>query len=205
MIKLLNSFLINTIYLFHNITTIIFKKHNYSIVNRSIEYMINHEKEYITSEPFWEQCSDEHDVDIDYYLIDKSHDQPIPDIPDAVEKIIIRIKYWYNNKIYKYITYNHKYIWPPHKSKSISFHVPLSSAQLLDHDDKPVKDVLEKIRRYAGPHSDFHGEKIKISDMLYYTESFLDTNFPKIKIRNYLGMSKTVNTVTGCINDLRLP
>ena len=87
----------------------------------------------------------------------------------------------------------------------MSFHLPLTSAQLMDVDDKPVKDVLEKIRRYSGPHSDFHGEKIKISDMFYYTEPFLATTYPKIKIKNCFGMVKSVDTATGYLTDLRLP
>jgi len=39
----------------------------------------------------------------------------IPKPPDAVDEIIIRVKYWYNNKIYKYMTYNVDYVWPPKK------------------------------------------------------------------------------------------
>lgn len=205
MIKILRSFLINAIYVIHNIVVTFFKKDDYSIVERYIEYGVDHDKDFKTNEPFWEKCSREHDKNIKYYLINTDLNYVIPKIPDTVDKLIIRIKYWYNNKIYKYITNNPNYTWPPPKLKSISFHIPLTSAQLMDTNDKPVKDVLEKIRRYAGPHADFYGEKIKISDMFYYTESFLATTYPKIKIKNCFGMIKTVDTATGYVTDLRLP
>ena len=87
----------------------------------------------------------------------------------------------------------------------MSFHVPLVGAQLLDSGDKPVKDVLEKIRRYAGPRSDFYGEKIFIKDVLYLDEVVLKNNLPRIKMKNCLGMMKTVDTATGLMSDLRLP
>jgi hypothetical protein len=87
----------------------------------------------------------------------------------------------------------------------MSFHIPLVGAQLLSSDDKPVKDILEKIRRYAGPHSDFYGEKIFVKDMLFYDEFALKNNLPRIKLKNCLGMMKTVDTMTGFMSDLRLP
>jgi hypothetical protein len=76
------------------------------------------------------------------------------------------------------------------------------SAQLMDADDKPVKDVLGKIRRYAGPRGDFHGEKVKISDMLYYDMDTLKTMYPNIRLKNVFGKTKTVSTITGYITDL---
>lgn len=205
MIKILCSFLINTIYTFRNIINLMFKKCDYSIVERVIEYSVNHDHEFKTNEPFWDKCSREHDQNTEYYLINTEISNTIPKVPDAVDKMIIRIKYWYNSKIYKYITNNPNYDWPPPKPTSIFFHIPLSSAQLMDNDDKPVKDILEKIRRYGGPRGDFYGEKIKISDMFYYTESFLATTYPKIKIKNFFGMIKSVDTATGYLTDLRLP
>jgi hypothetical protein len=205
MIKILRSFLINTIYTFHYIISVIFKKCDYCVVERIIEYSIIPDQEFKTNEPFWNKHAHEHDQTTKYYLINTRIDDVIPTPPDTVDKMIIRIKYWYNNKIYKYITNNPNYVWPPPKPKSIFFHIPLSSAQLMDNDDKPVKDILEKIRRYGGPRADFYGEKVKISDMFYYTDSFLATTYPKIKIKNYFGMIKSVNTATGYLTDLRLP
>jgi len=89
--------------------------------------------------------------------------------------------------------------------KGVHFNIPLQSAQLLDANGEPVKDLLAKIKRYAGPNCDFHGEKIKISDMLYYDEDTLKTLYPKIVVKNIFGLSKTVSTTDGYISDLRIP
>ena len=98
---------------------------------------------------------------------------------------------------------NHE--WPPERKNVIIFNIPIVSAVLLDSDDKPVKDLLNKIRRYAGPRKDFHNEKVKIKDMLFYDIDTLENDFPKIKLKNALGMTKYVSTVDGCITDLRVP
>ena len=124
------------------------------------------------------------------------------DVPERVEKAIIRIKYWYNDKLYKYLTYDTKHEWPPKQGKDIVFNVPLVSAHLVDADDKPVKDILGKVKRYAGPRGDFHGEKVKISDMLYYDMDTLKTMYPAIKLRNIFGKVKIVSTITGYVTDL---
>jgi|TARA_B110000008_G_scaffold256921_1_gene274713 hypothetical protein len=84
------------------------------------------------------------------------------------------------------------------------FNLPLSSAVLLDEGDKPVKDLLCKISRYAGPFSDFYNEKIEIKDMFWYEDSTYE-KFPKIKIKNIVGMNKTIDVKTGYISDLHLP
>ena len=96
---------------------------------------------------------------------------------------------------------NHE--WPPKRVPGIVFHMPLVSAQLMDIDDKPVKDVLNKIKRYAGPRGDFHGNKnVKISDMLYYDVDTLRTMYPTIKLKNVLGKVKSVSTVDDYVTDL---
>lgn len=205
MIKVLSSLLINVIYTLKNVMKILFSKPNFTIVGRYIEYVVDHTKEFKTDEPFWEREREQIEPGTKTYLANVDIDDEIPEPPDAVEKLIIRVKFWYNNKIYKFLTSNRKYTWPPVKVKTMRFHIPLSSAQLLDANDKPVKDVLEKIRRYSGPYSDFYGEKMKISDMFYYEESFMATTYPKIKIKNCFGMLKTVDTATGYLTDLQLP
>jgi len=72
----------------------------------------------------------------------------------------------------------------------------------MDIDDKPAKDVLGKIKRYAGPRGDFHRENVKISDMLYYDIDTLKTMYPTIKLTNVLGKVKSVSTVHDYVTDL---
>ena len=205
MIKVLSSLLINAIYVFKNVVNFLFSKPDFTVVSRYVEYVVDHTKEYKTDEPFWEREREQIEPGTTTYLGEVGVNDEIPEPPDAIEKLIIRVKFWHNNKIYKFLTSKHEYKWPPVKAKTMSFHIPLSSAQLLDTNDKPVKDVLEKIRRYSGPYSDFYGEKMKISDMFYYEESFMATMYPKIKIKNCFGMLKTVDTATGYLTDLQLP
>ena len=218
--KLLHKFLINVIYGIKKVMHFVFAKRDYAINDVYIEYFVDHSKDFSietmeTSDhhPLWINQSYEIHPSTTSYVIDETDlaraniaiGDPIPTPPEAVTKIIIRISYWYENRMYKYLTYNHNYTWPPKKATTMSFNIPLSSAQLLDCDDKPVKDVLEKIRRYAGPNSDFYGEKVLVKDMLFYNEDRLKNELPRIKLKNCFGMMKTVDTISGFMSDLRLP
>jgi len=217
--KVLHKFLINVIYGIKKVMHFIFAKRDYTIDDIYIEYFVDHSKDFspVTMindyHLLWLNQSYEIEPNTKSYVIDEkdlevanlSIGDPIPTPPEAVTKILIRISYWYENRMYKFLTYDKDYSWPPKKSSTMSFHIPLTSAQLLDCDDKPVKDVLDKIRRYAGPNSDFYGEKVMIKDMLFYSEDRLKNELPRIKLKNCFGMMKTVDTSTGLMSDLRLP
>ena len=41
--------------------------------------------------------------------------------------------------------------------------------------------------------------------MLYYDIETLENEFPRIKLKNVLGMQKIVSTVDGYVTDLRVP
>ena len=197
--NLIHKFLINVICF---IKTLL-KKHDYKIISRELEYWVENGKDYVTSNTFWEDQSVEWDDVTESYAVELQRDEDIPEPPEVVTKLLIRVKYWYNNQVYKYLTYDRKYKWPPKTEKGVYFTIPLSSAQLLDKDGHPVKNILEKIKRYTGPHHT--SEKIKISDMLYYDEDTLKESIPKIQLKNILGAKKIVSTVDGYITDLRIP
>jgi len=205
LMKLLHSFLINAIYVFKRIVQFFVHKNDYTIINRSIEYTVDHSKEmFDTESDFWKSMRKHWVEESTEYYEDIDEREVLSDPPSCVTKTLVRVKYWYNNKVYKYLTYDVDYPWPPVKSMGINFHIPLSSAQLLDCDDKPVKDMLPKITRYAGPHNDFYKNDVKVKDMLWYNEETLK-NVPKIKLRNALGLVKMVDTNTALLTDLRLP
>ena len=85
----------------------------------------------------------------------------------------------------------------------MGFTMPIVSAFLCDEDHTPVRDVTEKIRRYAGPHVDFHGERVRLSDLLYYDDDVLLNEYPYLKIQNLIGNSKFVKTIDGFTSELQ--
>lgn len=193
-----HKFLINIICFIKSLL----KKPDYKIISRELEYWVNGDEDYVTANTFWEDQSEEWDDDAETYAVTLDEHVEIPKPPDVVTKMLFRIKYWHNNRMYKYLTYDRNYEWPPKTEKGMRFSIPLVSAQLLDKDGYPVKDILGKIKRYLGPHA---SEKVKIADMLYYDEETLKNSFPKIELKNLLGTKKLVSTVDGYITDLQIP
>tara|TARA_B100000902_G_C27310543_1_gene918139 strand:- start:182 stop:796 length:615 start_codon:yes stop_codon:yes gene_type:complete len=180
---------------------------NYEIIDQSMEYYIDNNVIPEELDDFWEDESREWDGSTESFYKDLNGvDYKNTSIPNNVLKTIIRIKYWFNGKMYKYLTYDMNHTWPPEKTPGIVFNIPIVSAVLLDSYDKPKKDMLNKIKRYAGPRGDFYGKKdIKISDMLYYDKDTLENRYVSIKLKNALGMNKIINTSSGFISELRVP
>jgi hypothetical protein len=87
----------------------------------------------------------------------------------------------------------------------MKFSIPLNSVWLIDHDDKPVRDITEKVKRYRGPRNDFHGQRVSIYHFLYYDIETLKERFPKILLKGSLGMKKIVSTLHGFTTDLQIP
>ena len=205
---MLGNLLTNVILWVYDTVKTIFSVPDYKIVDESMEYFLDNTKTPFLSDldEFWNEESNEWDEETEsYYKVLDSKNYKNTEIPENVTKTVVRIKYWYNNIMYKYLTYDMNHEWPPERKNGIIFNIPIVSAVLLDSDDKPVKDLLNKVRRYAGPRSDFHNNEVKICDMLYYDMETLKNDFPKIKLKNALGMTKYVSTVDGYITDLRVP
>lgn len=203
---MLVNLLTNVIIWIHSILKSINAKPDYKIADTSMEYFLDTTKPPTELDDFWKEEYDEWDEETESYFKTLNFTEyKNTTVPENVTKTVVRIKYWYNDTMYKYLTYNMNHEWPPERKSGVVFNIPIVSAQLLDSDDKPVKDLLNKIKRYAGPRGDFHDQKVKISDMLYYDLETLETEFPKIKLKNALGMIKYVNTLDGYVTDLRVP
>ena len=200
----IHSFLINVIYFFKTIIKKLTYVDDFTIVTESIEYDVDHTKSKDTDEPFWIKERKVWDSGIDGYYADVDIDDVIDNPPECVKNILIRIKFWYDNKIYKFLTRNKEFKWPPKKKSGVSFHIPLKSALLMDVSGKPVKVVLGKIIRYAGPYNDFYGNDIKIEDMFWYSREVYN-EYPIIKLTNILGIVKSVKVLEGKITDLQIP
>jgi len=183
-------------------------KPDFKIESRSLEYLVDHEKDYTTQKGgFWDKESRTWgDHILEEYWVDVTNTPYYEEtIPENVHNIILRIRYWYGNKQYKFITTKVDVDWPVILSEGISFNIPLTSAMLLDYNNKPVRDITSKVKKYAGPKSDFHGEDVPIRDMLRYDQSTLKDEFPKIKLTNAIGMTKTVSSYDDEIKSLRIP
>ena len=205
---MLGNLLTNVILWVYSTLQSLFSSPDYRIADTSMEYFLDHTKTPLPEEldEFWYEERNEWDDETEsvFKTLNYSNYKETT-IPENVTKTVVRVKYWYNNMMYKYLTYDMDHPWPPPRKSGVVFNMPIVSAVLLDSDDKPVKDLLNKIQRYAGPRKDFHNEKVKIRDMLFYDMDTLENDFPKIKLKSAIGTTKIVSTVDGCITDLRVP
>tara|TARA_B110000503_G_scaffold38409_1_gene63100 strand:+ start:2411 stop:3013 length:603 start_codon:yes stop_codon:yes gene_type:complete len=180
---------------------------DYQIISEKMEYKINYDLKYHLEDDFWKRESKDWDGILeDFYVVPTGYDFRTTTIPENVEKIILRIKYYFNDKVYSVLSNDHTFmIESKNEESSMKFVIPLSSVWIVDHDDKPIRNITEKVRRYSGPRCDFHQQKVPLRDFLYYEPEYLKTRFPKIVMKNAIGMKKTVSTLEGYTTDLQIP
>jgi len=184
-----------------------FTPKDYRIVSEELEYTVDHDIKYQIEDPFWaEEAHDWDDGILDTYYVKRPKGFRHTVVPQNVMRTILRIRYYFNGLVYKAIS-NDISFRPGEEVDDTDMHfsIPIRSAWLVDHDDKPMRNITEKVRRYAGPRNDFHGQKVPLEDFLYYDRSILEDLYPSICIMNTLGMKKTVSTLNGFITDLRIP
>lgn len=196
--------LLSSIYFFYKYIT---TPRDYSIISEELEYKIDHDMGYMIEDDFWEQESSswEDGVLEEYYtdVTNKNFRNTI--IPENVKYTILRVKYYFNGKRYTAISTDINFKPGKDEDTSMHFSIPLSSAWIVDHDDKPMRDITEKVKRYAGPRSDFHGQSVPLRQFLFYDEEFLKDSFPKIILSNTLGMKKTLSTLQDSTTNLQIP
>jgi len=125
---------------------------NYAVIEKALEYTVRTGVRYEIDDDFWLAEEKYWDLDTEegedhHYVIVTDRDFTKTVIPQNVVHPILRIKYYYNNKRYKLVTDDIDYTWPPREEEGAMFILPITSAILMDHDDKPVRDITEKIRR----------------------------------------------------------
>lgn len=176
---------------------------NWRVIQESLEYDVIHDVKYEVEDDFWAtEAGDWDDRVLTSFWVDcTGRGVRNTVVPNCVSKTILRVKYWYNGKVYKMVTDDLHAPFPPDQKKSMTFSLPFIAAWLCDEDDKPVKNVTEKIRRLAGPHRDFHHQRVALRDVLYYDEDYLREVYPKLKITNALGLHKVVSTLDGYTTD----
>jgi hypothetical protein len=198
LIKLLS----NVFYFYKKLTT----PPDYTVISEELEYVIDYRMKYQVEDPFWEQEEKDWDGILDeFHLYATGRPFRHTIVPQNVKNLVLRVKYWYGGKMYKAISHDINFKPGENESADMSFSIPLSSAWIVDHDDKPQVNITEKVKRYAGPRNDFHGQSVPLQAFLYYTPKKLNTKYPKIILSNSLGMKKTLLTTEDLTTDLRIP
>ena len=198
LIKLLS----NVLYFYKKLTT----PRDYTIISEELEYKIDYRMKYQIEDSFWDEEKKDWDGILDEFYVSATG-RPFRHtiVPQNVKNLVLCIKYWYGGKIYKVITKDINYVPNEQGNDPMNFTIPLSSVWIVDHDDKPQVNITEKVKRYAGPRNDFHGERVPLKDFLYYTTETLKSRYPKIILTNSLGMKKTLLTTEDSTTDLRVP
>src|SRR6056300_1578598 len=198
--------------LFKFLSTVIFwyKKFttypDYHIISEELEYKIDYRIKYYIEDDFWLQESKDWDGILEeFYVLATGKNFRNTIIPQNVKNLVLRVKYWYGGKIYKAISTDIKFKPGEKDYNGMNFTIPISNAALVDHDDKPRVDITEKVKSYAGPRNDFHGERVPLQSFLYYTKKMLEKKYPKIIISNSLGMKKILLTTEDFTSNLRIP
>lgn len=196
--------LLSTIFFFYKYLT---TPRDYSIISEEIEYAVDHDMKYQIEDDFWlKESKDWEDGILDEYYVNvtgKNFRHTM--VPQNIKWIILRVRYYFNGKQYTAISNDINF--KPGKDEDIAMHfsIPLSSAWIVDHDDKPMRNITEKVKRYSGPRNDFHGQKVSLENFLYYDRDVLKDRFPKIVLANTLGMKKTLSTLDDFTTDLQIP
>ena len=177
---------------------------DYYITSEEIEYELERDIKYQVEDKFWEDESKSWDGILDQYHVNVTGKKfRHTSIPQNVKYVILRISYSFNGHIYKAITNDINFKPGEDTDTTMSFNVPLTRAWLVDHDDYPVRDVTEKVKRYIGPRGDFHKQNVSLYHFSYYDIETLEERFPKIIVKNTLGMKKVISTINGFTTDLR--
>ena len=180
---------------------------DYSVISEEMEYTIDHDMGYMIEDDFWlEESKDWGDGILDEYYVNVTGKQFRHTIvPQNIKSIILRVKYYFNGK--KYTAISNDINFKPGQDEDIEMHfsIPLSSAWIVDHDDKPIRDITEKVKRYSGPRNDFHGQKVPLERFLFYDKDLLRERYPKIILSNTLGMRKTLSTLEDFTTNLQIP
>ena len=199
-LKLLTSFVL----WFYTFILSLFQYEDYTIKKKSLEYDVDHRliDDDFNTEWTKEATNWNLDEDVENYEIEDASYDVLNNVPNCIIKTILTIKYYYNNKIYKVKTYNPKFKF--NNNNMFSFSLPIKTAVLIDHDDKPMRDVTNKIKKAAGPKNNFHGEKILLKDIFYYCDEQIIEDYPKIRITNVCNQSKILSLIDNYTTDLHL-
>jgi hypothetical protein len=110
-------------------------------------------------ERFWDTEFEENETNITWMYKNRMAVTPYP---SCVSDVKYRVIYAHNGNTYKYVTRDPKHSWPPKKTPG--FHPPIKEAWVVMYDEEH-RNVTDKIKKFAGPNCDFHGETLELSDI----------------------------------------
>ena len=117
---MLGNLLTNVIIWVYDTVKTVFSVKDYKIVDESMEYFLDNTKTPFLGDldDFWNEESEEWDGETEsYYKVLDSKNYKNTEIPENVTKTVVRVKYWCNNIMYKYLTYDMNHEWPPERKK----------------------------------------------------------------------------------------
>ncbi len=180
-------FLINIIYWFKRIFEISDYYVNMVYINYTADMIMEHDEIENISELWKDESYSWTDLKCRYHwdITQKFHESKgnilsdlLLSLPRNVRDVVYTVKYYYNNKIYKYVSNSDIFCWPP-KHESISFNFPIMEAWCLTEDGKKIRNVTSKIKKAAGPSGNFHNQDVKIMDIVDY-------DYPKVEVTTLL-------------------
>ena len=200
---MLFKLLSNLFYFYKYLTT----PRDYSIISEEISYEIDHDMQYQIEDDFWlkESKSWADGILDEYHVFVKGKKFRHTILPQNIKWVILRVKYYFNGKEYTAISDDINFKPGENENTAMHFSIPLSSVWVVDHDDKPKRNITEKVKRYSGPRNDFHGQKVPLEHFLYYERDTLKKKFPKIVLTNTFGMKKVLSTLHDFTSDLQIP
>jgi hypothetical protein len=171
-----------------------FKHKNLEIIYRSLTYEIDPDEDYIISSDFWfDETQHWSHYNTTHFVDITKKDISQDPVPQNVKKCVVTTKYYYNNRIYKYVSHGVSQEWPPQENET-GICMPIISAKLVNDNCETVRDVTEKVKRYAGPKSNFYGKSILIQDMFTYDEDTMKKEYPYLVISDVMGNVKAYKT-----------
>ena len=166
----------------------LFRDNNFTIKKIGLEYKFDESKYECENDlsVFWKNelkntTDGGHWTDVTRFI------NKMGETPECVSDMLFRVKYTFEGKIFKMITRDENFEWPPVKSEGMKFRLPITAVLMVDGDDKPIKDVTKKYKMLEGPYGDFCNQtEVTIEDLFMFVE------YEKLKIMYATGQSKLV-------------
>jgi len=148
-----------------------FSYKNFVIVSKILDYTVEDPEKVETGNKFWEAQREK------WIPVHSMYSVGIPDgaeykpIPSGITDCRMNIRYYYNNKVYIYVSDGLDYDWPPKKPSLMKFTMPIKNAVLLNDEGVPVKNITSEVKRFINHFGKFQNPymyhaKIRLTDVL---------------------------------------